>query len=139
MAAPCSEDIKIRRKALPSVRPKPRSSGSATTVAWRIGSLPGLTSSCVGLINSAQFLWIMRPSIPVCLHVQKADARGFKITDRGRANSTTPSRLVKSYTRRRFGGRQPLCAIGVTSRIDVTLKPAAARARSADSRPEPGP
>src|SRR5690606_27916364 len=27
----------------------------------------------------------------------------------------------------------------VTSRIDVTLKPAAWRARSADSRPEPGP
>ena len=43
------------------------------------------------------------------------------------------------YTRRRFGGRQPLCAIGVTSRIDVMLKPIAANARSALSRPEPGP
>src|SRR5690606_14687929 len=29
--------------------------------------------------------------------------------------------------------------IGVTSRIEVTVKPADCRARSADSRPEPGP
>src|SRR6202012_3009598 len=40
---------------------------------------------------------------------------------------------------RRFGGRQPLCGTGVTSRIDFTSIPAAARARMADSRPEPGP
>src|SRR5271157_2866589 len=43
------------------------------------------------------------------------------------------------YTRRRFGGRQPLCGIGVTSRITTICNPAAARARTADSRPEPGP
>src|SRR6185369_275848 len=42
-------------------------------------------------------------------------------------------------TRRRFGGRQPLCGIGVTSRIDVTRIPACATARMADSRPPPGP
>src|SRR4051795_2865029 len=42
-------------------------------------------------------------------------------------------------TRRRLRGRQPLCGIGVTSRIDVTVKPADCSARSADSRPEPGP
>ena len=35
-AAPCSEDSSTRRSALPSVRPKPRSSGSATTVASRL-------------------------------------------------------------------------------------------------------
>ncbi len=35
--------------------------------------------------------------------------------------------------------RQPLCGIGVTSRMDVTVKPAACSARRADSRPEPGP
>ena len=28
-----------------------------------------------------------------------------------------------NYTRRRFGGRQPLCGTGVTSRIKVTLNP----------------
>ena len=33
MAAPCSEDSSTRRSALPSVMPKPRSSGSATMVA----------------------------------------------------------------------------------------------------------
>src|SRR5690606_26695 len=42
-------------------------------------------------------------------------------------------------TRRFLRGRQPLCGIGVTSRIDVMTKPAACSARSADSRPEPGP
>ena len=35
-AAPCSEDSRMRRSALPSVTPKPRSSGSATTVATRL-------------------------------------------------------------------------------------------------------
>src|SRR6185295_5106734 len=48
-------------------------------------------------------------------------------------------RPKKLYTRRRLGGRQPLCGIGVTSRIEVTAKPTACNARSADSRPEPGP
>src|SRR3546814_5336874 len=45
----------------------------------------------------------------------------------------------KRQTRRRFGGRHPLCGIGVTSRIAVIVKPTACSARSADSRPEPGP
>src|SRR6266403_1117039 len=47
--------------------------------------------------------------------------------------------LRKSQTRLRFGGRQPLCGIGVTSRITTMCNPAAASARTADSRPEPGP
>src|SRR3546814_5658254 len=42
-------------------------------------------------------------------------------------------------TRRRLDGRTPLCGIDVTSRIDVIWKPTAWSARSADSRPEPGP
>src|SRR5271167_4728915 len=42
-------------------------------------------------------------------------------------------------TRRRFGGRQPLCGIGVTSRMATMCNPAAASARTADSRPDPGP
>src|SRR5688500_14609306 len=44
-----------------------------------------------------------------------------------------------SQTLRRFGGRQPLCGIGVTSRIDLTWRPARASAWIADSRPLPGP
>src|SRR6266851_5103027 len=43
------------------------------------------------------------------------------------------------YTLLRFGGRQPLCGIGVTSRIDFTSMPTVCSARMADSRPEPGP
>src|SRR5712691_8184462 len=41
--------------------------------------------------------------------------------------------------RRRFGGRQPLCGTGVTSEMLVILKPTAFNARTADSRPGPGP
>src|SRR5512138_1386210 len=47
--------------------------------------------------------------------------------------------LFLPQTRRRLGGRQPLCGTGVTSRIRVILKPADCRARSALSRPAPGP
>src|SRR5438874_1186386 len=43
------------------------------------------------------------------------------------------------YTLLRLGGRQPLCGIGVTSRIARTSKPAVCRARIAESRPDPGP
>src|SRR6201992_3186887 len=50
-----------------------------------------------------------------------------------------PMGAVMAYTLRRFGGRQPLCGIGVTSRIERTSIPAAARARMGLSRPEPGP
>src|SRR5688572_6915386 len=42
-------------------------------------------------------------------------------------------------TRRRLGGRQPLWGIGVTSRMSVTRRPVVWNARSADSRPAPGP
>src|SRR3954468_19852868 len=45
----------------------------------------------------------------------------------------------KNQTRRFLGGRQPLCGMGVTSLIARTSIPAVARARTADSRPEPGP
>src|SRR5947209_15445139 len=47
--------------------------------------------------------------------------------------------ILAGYTRRFFGGRQPLCGKGVTSSIALTVRPAACRAVMADSRPEPGP
>src|ERR1700722_6610856 len=42
-------------------------------------------------------------------------------------------------TRRRFGGRQPLCGTGVTSWMDPTSRPVACSERMAAPRPEPGP
>src|SRR5437868_5890175 len=47
--------------------------------------------------------------------------------------------MYSPYTLRRFGGRHPLCGIGVTSRIVRTSRPAVCRARIAESLPEPGP
>src|SRR5215510_13635958 len=49
------------------------------------------------------------------------------------------SRHGRPYTRRRFGGRQPSCGIGVTSRIAVISRPVACSERMAASRPAPGP
>src|SRR5438105_4765256 len=43
------------------------------------------------------------------------------------------------HTRRRLRGRQPLCGTGVQSRMRLILNPAELSARSADSRPAPGP
>ncbi|GJE70181.1 hypothetical protein CHKEEEPN_1715 [Methylorubrum podarium] len=54
-AAPWSEESSTRRRELPSVVPKPRSSGSATTVATRFGSSPADTCSLFGLMSSCQF------------------------------------------------------------------------------------
>jgi len=42
-AAPCRDERRMRRNALPNVTPKPRSSGSAITMASRLGSPPGVT------------------------------------------------------------------------------------------------
>ncbi len=43
------------------------------------------------------------------------------------------------YTRRGFLGLQPLCGMGVTSFMEVTIKPLAFKALMADSRPVPTP
>jgi hypothetical protein len=55
------------------------------------------------------------------------------------ADDRKPRTNDSFYTLRRFGGRQPLCGIGVESFMLRTSMPAAANARIADSRPEPGP
>src|SRR3981189_705078 len=53
--------------------------------------------------------------------------------------ATAPSGAEGDQMRRRLGGRQPLWGIGVTSLIEVIVKPAACNARRADSRPATGP
>src|SRR6266851_10267515 len=50
-----------------------------------------------------------------------------------------PTSHHPNYTRRRLGGRHPLCGIGVRSLIAFTSIPTVERARTADSRPAPGP
>ena len=67
------------------------------------------------------------PYFPYGVATESAPSGGKATRDRPR------------QTRRRLGGRQPLCGTGVTSRISVTRKPADWRARSALSRPAPGP
>src|SRR5277367_1604998 len=52
---------------------------------------------------------------------------------------STATKKNSTQTRRRFGGRQPLCGTGVTSLMALMCKPDEAKARTADSRPAPGP
>lgn len=55
-------------------------------------------------------------------------------------NSNKNSKSLKNNIRRRFGERQPLCGIEVTSRINITLKLFLVQSlRIAISRPSPGP
>jgi len=103
--APCNEDSSTRRSALPSVMPKPRSSGSSITVAVRSGSAPISTDFCVS-ISERQFL-----SSTITLSFRQA-------TGKRRADARAGRSVVQ--TRRRFRGRQPLCGIGVTSLMEVT-------------------
>src|SRR5687767_13182089 len=59
--------------------------------------------------------------------------------DKNQSSTPVQNGNPSDQTLRRFGGRQPLCGIGVVSRIELTRIPAWAIARIADSRPPPGP
>src|SRR3954453_2204846 len=64
--------------------------------------------------------------------------KSFIFSRRQRLQSA-PVYLAMRHTLRRFGGRHPLCGVGVTSWIAPTSRPAACSDRIAVSRPEPGP
>ena len=64
-AAPWSEDSSTRRSELPSVIPKPRSSGSATNTARRrLSPPPTFFSSALGFFSSCQFFALTAMFIP---------------------------------------------------------------------------
>src|SRR5579864_8354659 len=65
--------------------------------------------------------------------------RGGRAPPRAPPANESVSRRSPAQTRRRFGGRQPLCGTGVMSWIEAIRKPHAFRARTDDSRPGPGP
>ena len=140
-AAPCSDDNRMRRSALPSVTPKPRSSGSATTVASRLGSTAG---GHLELVGSDQFLPVLLDRHVGTHRVERRGSRPrIPLRPVGRFGGGgpigPPDENIVGHTLRLLRGRQPLCGIVVTSRIEVMVKPADCNARSADSRPEPGP
>src|SRR5438445_1323823 len=72
----------MRGSALPSVWPKPRSSGSATTVANRVASVPADTCSLFGRISSCQFFWIVTLS-PICQSFGPVELPATDVGDRG--------------------------------------------------------
>src|SRR3954454_18674885 len=65
--------------------------------------------------------------------------RNSFIFSRRQRLQSAPVYLAIAQTLRRFGGRQPLCGVGVTSEIVPTSRPTACSERIAVFRPEPGP
>ena len=65
--------------------------------------------------------------------------RNSLVPSRRQSRQLGPTYRDMAQTRRFFGGRHPLCGIGVTSRMDTTRSPTEASAWMADSRPLPGP
>src|SRR4051812_39526729 len=94
-AAPCSEERSTRRSALPKVTPKPRSKGSATTVATRFASPPAATCSFSGRISSCQFFWItvIMPSQPVA-----GFSRASRSAQRDRFNTAASANARRNET-----------------------------------------
>src|SRR6266404_7323076 len=92
-AAPCSDDSRMRRSALPSVWPKPRSSGSATKVAKRFASVPGVTWSLFGRISSCQFFWIVTvsPMPSKSLALENADQSASNTLQSHRGTAEPPT------------------------------------------------
>src|SRR5690606_29185213 len=76
IAAPWSDESSTRRSALPSVRPKPRSSGSATKVALRLPSPPALISRLLGFFNSCQFRILTVMDFPLLWRDRRESATG---------------------------------------------------------------
>src|SRR5262249_11441215 len=93
----------------------------------------------VELVRSYQFLPVLLDShvVTIAFSSARLTSATNPASSENPAWQKAPAATI--YTRRRLRGRQPLCGIGVTSRIDVMVKPAACNARSADSRPDPGP
>src|SRR5580704_490946 len=100
--------------------------------------LPFPTAQAADCISvSCQLLFSLR---------KKLSSSQSLVLSRKFRNACTDSLLITNdlepktrHTRRRFGGRQPLCGIGVMSRMATMCSPSADSARTADSRPEPGP
>src|SRR5688500_8982716 len=106
-AAPCSEERSTRRSELPSVMPKPRSSGSATNTARRRASpVACLRSSAFGFLSSCQFFaftaifipWQSEGNFPQCFKSMShpggrlAPGRGSDPAALGRADAVVRDR-----------------------------------------------
>src|SRR5689334_10306675 len=104
----------VRRRALPSVAPNPRGSGSIEKrIVLALSSWPLLIASRLNAVS-----WSTKPSLwGVLMLAAKVD----------------------TYTRLRPRGRQPLWATGVMSLISLILSPRLLIVRIAASLPEPGP
>ena len=111
----------MRRSALPSVWPKPRSRGSAPKVAKRADRSPSQPAACSGRINSCQFFGsslFTHTGHPFSLGTAGVEIAGksahYNFEDIAKARCRPRLATSNNQTRRRLRGRQPL-RIVVTS------------------------
>ena len=97
-----------------------------------LGSPPALTSRLLGFLSSCQFLMLTVMEFPWGLGgmVNRRCALAVRRSRETAGREVSASRpAAQDQTRRRLDGRTPLCGIGVTSRIEVIVKPTACSAR----------
>src|SRR6202022_1628183 len=80
-----------------------------------------------------------RPALDRAAHGVALGALEKQLHPRAASQPAHRTRVARHPTLRRFGGRHPLCGIGVTSLIPTTSIPLFWMDRIAVSRPEPGP
>src|SRR5438309_1890320 len=98
-AAPWSEDRSTRRSELPSVIPKPRSSGSATKTARRLSPPPTFFSSELGFLSSCQFFALTAIFIPWQLGAEAPDLKplGSSARRRGPSKNLHPPPFARPH------------------------------------------
>src|SRR6478752_5430562 len=113
-----------------------------------------LEASALLLLQLGEVLLLLDPATAVLAGRERAELEVLVAADEvhlettrllgDRAGVTSHGSLLlpslrPDQTRRRLGGRTPLCGVGVTSLIAPTSRPVAVSERIAVSRPEPGP
>src|SRR5205807_5389047 len=95
----------------------------------------------LGLADAAPAVLARRvgPTLDGALHRVTLRALEVELHLLPAAQAADGTGVARHQTRLRFGGRQPLCGIGVTSLIPDTSMPVFCNERTAVSRPDPGP
>src|SRR5688500_11931204 len=131
-AAPCSEESSTRRSELPSVSPKPRSSGSATKVALRRLSPAAFFSRALGFFISCQFFALTAMIFPWFW----AETSAFEIVAKGPRGrpfkSSDAAALGRAHAVVRDRGDVPDRGDLEADRLQRAQRRLAARTRSLD-------
>src|SRR3546814_17886689 len=103
------------------------------------GVVGQLAATGVGRAVLAGFLFQLALGVQRTRRALERQVGAFATGELAGGTDITSHLFSAPQTRRFFGGRHPLCGIGVTSRMLVILSPKFLCERTAASRPGPGP